>query len=64
MLSVSTTASRWEWNLEQAVDIIFLSKDLKADMIFAISDTNVLRGMSNDITISDATDKIIQKIVV
>ena len=64
MLSVSTTASRWEWNLEQAVDIISLSKDLKADMIFAISDTTVLRGMSNDITISDATDKIIQKIVV
>ena len=64
MLSVSTTSSRWEWNLEQAVDIISLSKDLKADMIFAISDTNVLRGMSNDITISDATDKIIQKIVV
>ena len=41
MLSLSTTASRWEWNLQQAVDIISLSKDLKADMICAISDTCV-----------------------
>ena len=64
MLSVSTTVSRWDWNLKQAVDIISLSKDLKADMIFAISDTTVLRGMSIEITIRDATDKIIQKIVV
>jgi len=64
MLSASTTASRWDWNLKQAVEIISLSKDLKAEMIFAISHTIVLRGMSIDITISDATDKIIQKIVV
>ena len=61
---MSTTASRWEWNLKQAVNIISLSKDLKAEMIFAIIDTIMLRVMSIDISISDVTDKIIQKIVV
>ena len=63
MLSVSTTASRWDWNLQQTEDIISLSKDLKAEIICAISNSIVLRGMSIDITISDATDKIIQKIL-
>ena len=64
MLSASTTASRWNWNLEQAVDIISLFKDLKAEMNFVINDTILFRGMSIDITISYATDKIILKIVV